>query len=92
MGGTALMALLLAGCQLLGTSGPSGRYETSPGSGYGFEFDNGTVYSLVGGDITRGTYTVDGTTVRFCISIRCADLKMVGDCLVQADGGRYCKG
>ena len=74
------------------SSGLSGKYLTSPGSGYGFEFAGDVVYSLVGDTIGRGTYTLDGSAVRVCFVVMCADLRLDGDCLVQADGARYCKG
>jgi hypothetical protein len=72
-------------------SGLSGKYETDPGSGYGFEFEGETVYSHTGDDTARGTCTVDGSAVRICISFLCTDLQLVGDCLIQQDGGTYCK-
>ena len=87
-------ALVLAAVMVLSAcsaSGLSGRYLTSPGSDYGFEFDGDTVYSLVGGDTARGDYTVDGSSVRICIWIGCTDLRLIGDCLIGEDGGRYCK-
>src|SRR3990167_6873908 len=48
----ALTALLVVACA---GSGLSGRYSTSPGSGYGFEFTDGqTVISRAGADVGRG--------------------------------------
>lgn len=85
------MVGLLLLTTLVGCSGAlSGKYLTSPGSGYGFEFRGDTVYSLVGGKIGRGTYSVDGATVRVCFGVLCTDLRRDGDCLVQHDGARYC--
>lgn len=87
MVGALAVALIALGCS---GSGLSGTYLTAPG--YGFEFDGDTVYSMAGETIGRGTYTVAGADVRVCFSFMCADLRIDGDCLDGADGGRYCKG
>lgn len=81
------LALLVLGC----SGALSGKYLTSPGSGYGFEFDGDTVYSLTGDTIGRGTYSVDGSTVRVCFGGLCADRLMVNDCIIDRDGPDYCK-
>lgn len=86
--GLALAATTIGGC----ASGLTGMYSTSPGSGYGFEFmGDGIFYSHAGSDMGQGTYTVNGETVRICITYACKDLLVDGDCLEQDDGGRYCK-
>lgn len=95
LGVTTALAFLLAGCSLLGASGLRGKYETSPGSGYGFDFaDSSVVYSMVGDRTVLGTYTVDGSNVKICIML-CTILRIDGDCLQDdhsADRGRYCRG
>lgn len=81
---------LLASC---GGQGLTGWFPTEPGSGYGFDFrGDGTFFSRVGGDVAKGTYTVDGKRVTICFGAFCRDLNQVGDCLIDTtDGGSYCR-
>lgn len=69
--------------------GLDGQYLYSPG--YGFEFDGGTVWSMAGDTLGKGTYTVDGSRVRLCFGPMCKDMTLDGDCLIHEDGTRYCK-
>lgn len=91
------MVLALAGCARFAL-GPSvaGTYYVTDTFGvwrdYGYEFrDDGSMKSFLPEGSMLGTYTIANGTVTFCISIMCRDLSISGDCLVQADGGRYCK-
>ncbi len=91
-----VVGIVLRQGQLFGPPGLSGRYMTSPGSGYGFEFVDGQkVYGMTGsGPIGVGTYTADGSRVRVCFSFLCNDLTIEGDCIVDDDAedvARYCK-
>ena len=85
-----LVALtMLVGCS--SSSGLSGKYLVPGTQTYGFDFQGDTVYSMTGDQVARGTYTVDGSTVRICISFLCTDLRLDGSCLVQGDASRYCR-